>query len=133
MSKKHAKKKRLEHSMFLHIAETRPPYSEISGHKICNIEYVRTLKTKSEKLQALDFRCFAHLVSKGSNEAGRLYTRNILLCLPEEHHLFDNVGVQGIPEWEFVVGNDTMRGLKDLVRSEINQYTLTYLKNIYNG
>jgi hypothetical protein len=79
--------------MFREIWEERPHRSEISGKKI----------------KHFSLWCFAHVISKGSEPKGRLDKANIVLCTPEEHQLYDNVGVEGLKEWEWVLL------LKDLI------------------
>lgn len=64
--------------LFDWIRNNRPPISEISGKPIPN------LVTHDQESW-----CFAHVLGKGAYPKFKLYYKNILLCLPEEHTFLD--------------------------------------------
>jgi len=76
--------------LFDYIWSTRPHVSELSGLPLAP--------------QGSDFWFwqFAHIVSKGADSFGKLDPENIVLLLPEEHHLYDSGSTEDNPDYKFI-------------------------------
>ena len=101
--------------LFNWIRHNRPPISEISGKPIPNL-----VSHNKESW------CFAHIIGKGPYPKFKLYYKNIVLCLPEEHTYYDNYPwlAKKNPQYQWVFE------LADVLRQQYAQ-TNHYFKPCY--
>lgn len=83
---KDRKKPKKELDFYKAIWSVRPHFCEVSGKPI----------------QEFDVRCFSHVLTKGAYPSLRLYEKNIVLCLPYWHEVWE-FGDRSCKELEWVV------------------------------